>query len=229
MEELEEESRGEERTQGIHWLQALVWGIFLSGVMFGLGFLAGSRWGEQRVSDVGRARVTRLMPPSVEVRPPGGEVHQAEEGETGGEVWGILTGKEGPPPAAEGQGPTRPKAQEGLLKAQPPQWPVPNQKEASPVQGPSAASSSQGVRAGSPRYGLQVISVQGREKAESIARELSGKGYPSPRIVPAELPGRGTWYRVRVGPFETKEEAESWAKQIRDRERMQPQIVRDRD
>jgi len=74
-----------------------------------------------------------------------------------------------------------------------------------------------------------VISVQGREKAESIVRELTGKGYPSPRIIPAEVPGRGTWYRVRVGPFQTKEEAESWARQIRDRERMQPQIVRDMD
>lgn len=229
MEELEEESKGEETTQGIHWLQALVWGVFLSGVMFGLGFLAGSRWGEQRVSEMGPARVTRLMPPSVEVRPPGGEALPAEEGETGGKVWGILTGREGPSPAAEGQGPTRPKAQEGLSRAQPPQSPSPDQKEASSAQTPPAASSSHGVRAGSPRYSLQVISVQGREKAETIVRELTGKGYPSPRIIPAEVPGRGTWYRVRVGPFETKEEAEGWARQIRDRERMQPQIVRDRD
>ncbi len=229
MEELEGEKRGEETTQGIHWLQALVWGIFLSGVMFGLGFVAGSRWGEQRVAEMGPARVTRLMPPSVEVRPPGGEALPAEEGDTGGKVWGILTGKEGPSQAAEGQGPTRPKAQEGLPRVQPPQPPSTSQKEVSPAQGPPAASPSIGIRSGSPRYGLQVVSVQGREKAESIVRELASKGYPSPRIIPAEVPGRGTWYRVRVGPFETKEEAESWARQIRDRERMQPQIVRDRD
>jgi cell division protein FtsN len=29
------------------------------------------------------------------------------------------------------------------------------------------------------------------------------------RIVPAEIPGRGTWYRIRLGGFSTREEAVS--------------------
>jgi cell division septation protein DedD len=82
-----------------------------------------------------------------------------------------------------------------------------------------------GGRPGSSRYSVQVVSVQGREKAESVVKELNGKGYPVVRMVPTELPGRGTWYRIRVGDFDRREDAEGLINKIRERERVQPQLV----
>jgi cell division protein FtsN len=58
-----------------------------------------------------------------------------------------------------------------------------------------------------------------------MVRDLTAKGYPGVRMIQAEIPGRGTWYRIRMGAFDRREDAEGWAKQVRDRERMQPQLV----
>ena len=56
-------------------------------------------------------------------------------------------------------------------------------------------------------YCFQVSSFRTREKAESEARELEYKGYKT-FVVPANLPELdGTWYRVRVGYFNTLNEA----------------------
>jgi cell division septation protein DedD len=73
------------------------------------------------------------------------------------------------------------------------------------------------------------MSVQGQEKAEAIVKEMTAKGYPSPRIIKSEVPGRGVWYRIRMGLFNTREEAEGLSRQLRDRERVQPQVVAEKN
>jgi cell division protein FtsN len=46
--------------------------------------------------------------------------------------------------------------------------------------------------------------MQRREDAERIARKHASRG---PRIVTADLPGKGRWYRVVIGSFESHEAA----------------------
>jgi DedD protein len=53
-------------------------------------------------------------------------------------------------------------------------------------------------------YTIQVASSASRADAERIAARLVGK---EPRIVAAEVPGKGRWYRVQVGSFSTQEAA----------------------
>ena len=69
---------------------------------------------------------------------------------------------------------------------------------------PSATSASQ---AGSTGYSVQVIAMRERSASEAIAKRLAGKGYNAYVLDPA--PGsRSTLYRVRVGPYKTRREAE---------------------
>ncbi|MBZ0274478.1 SPOR domain-containing protein [bacterium] len=45
-------------------------------------------------------------------------------------------------------------------------------------------------------------------------------------IVRADIPGKGVWYRVRVGQFSTREGAQQYANAIREREQVEPYITR---
>src|SRR5262249_51553284 len=47
-------------------------------------------------------------------------------------------------------------------------------------------------------FTLQLSSTQTRADANRFAARLREKGY-SPTVVEAQVPGRGTWYRVRLG------------------------------
>ena len=55
-------------------------------------------------------------------------------------------------------------------------------------------------------YTVQVSAFQSEHEAEAYAAGLRRKGY-QPFVVRTSLPGRGTWYRVRMGSFNTIESA----------------------
>lgn len=57
-------------------------------------------------------------------------------------------------------------------------------------------------------FTIQVASLRDPKKANEMVAELKQKGYPAYRIT-AEIPGKGTWYRVRVGSYKGKAEANS--------------------
>ena len=55
-------------------------------------------------------------------------------------------------------------------------------------------------------FTLQISAFQNRPEAERFAARLRDRGY-APYIVAAEVPRKGTWYRVRMGSFPSKEAA----------------------
>jgi DedD protein len=55
-------------------------------------------------------------------------------------------------------------------------------------------------------FTLQLSAFQNRPEAERFASRLRDRGY-APFIVSAEVPGKGTWYRVRMGSFPSKDAA----------------------
>jgi septal ring-binding cell division protein DamX len=55
-------------------------------------------------------------------------------------------------------------------------------------------------------YTLQLSAFQDRAEAEDFAKKLGPIGY-KPNIVAADIPGRGVWYRVRVGDFASQKAA----------------------
>ena len=55
-------------------------------------------------------------------------------------------------------------------------------------------------------YTLQLSAFQDRAEAEDFAKKLGPMSY-KPNIVAADIPGRGVWYRVRVGDFASQKAA----------------------
>jgi DedD protein len=67
--------------------------------------------------------------------------------------------------------------------------------------------------AGKGAWVVQVGSTQDRIEAERIAARFATRGA---RVMAADVPGKGRWYRVRLGSFETREAADRY---LRDLER----------
>lgn len=55
-------------------------------------------------------------------------------------------------------------------------------------------------------YTLQLSSFQDRLEAEQFSKKLRDAGLEV-RIVPAQIPNRGLWFRVRLGSYESWEQA----------------------
>ncbi|MFL5356964.1 SPOR domain-containing protein [Archangium sp.] len=55
-------------------------------------------------------------------------------------------------------------------------------------------------------FTLQISAFQNRPEAERFAAKLRDRGY-APYIVSVEIPQKGTWYRVRMGSFASKDAA----------------------
>jgi septal ring-binding cell division protein DamX len=55
-------------------------------------------------------------------------------------------------------------------------------------------------------FTLQISAFQSRAEADRFAARLRDRGY-APYILAAEVPRKGTWYRVRMGSFKTREAA----------------------
>jgi cell division septation protein DedD len=53
---------------------------------------------------------------------------------------------------------------------------------------------------------LQIASVKDSQDADKLVNKLKKEGYPAYRSI-AKIPGKGIWYRVRVGNFKNRTEA----------------------
>jgi cell division septation protein DedD len=82
-----------------------------------------------------------------------------------------------------------------------------------PVPAASAASVAPAVAPGPPggAFAVQLVSTPSRAEADKLAGKLLEF---DPRVEPAEVNGKGHVYRVRVGSFETRAEAEKLLKTL---------------
>jgi cell division protein FtsN len=92
--------------------------------------------------------------------------------------------------------------------------------EGKPVAGPGSgipaalgpAVVGEGTR-GEGRFEIQVAAYQDRPKAEQTVEKLKPLGL-APRVVMKDIPGKGTWFRVIVNGFETREKAKAAVERI---------------
>ncbi len=73
-------------------------------------------------------------------------------------------------------------------------------------------------------YQLQVSSFKTHEEADTFAQQLRLRGHKA-YVLEAKVPGRGTWYRVRVGPFPTQAAASSYRSSFENKEHVVPFVV----
>jgi len=73
-------------------------------------------------------------------------------------------------------------------------------------------------------YQLQVSSFKTHEEADKFAQELRVRGHKA-YVIQANVPSRGTWYRVRVGPFPTQAAASAYRSSFEAKEHVVPFVV----
>jgi cell division septation protein DedD len=88
---------------------------------------------------------------------------------------------------------------------------------------PKSAPAPEG-RAGA--YTLHVISYDRVELAKSFASGLRARGHTA-FVIPADVPERGRSFRVRIGPFQTREQAELYRRKFEDQEHMNTVVLRE--
>ncbi|MGK9476068.1 SPOR domain-containing protein [Melioribacter sp. OK-6-Me] len=59
------------------------------------------------------------------------------------------------------------------------------------------------------KYVIQVSAWRSKTKAENVASDLKRDGHNA-FVLKVDIPGKGTWYRVRIGNFESVQEAEDY-------------------
>ena len=113
-------------------------------------------------------------------------------------------------------------------KAQPTPKPVEPVKQPikEPVKEPVKASAPAAVSTGRPgQWIVQVISLQDRAAAARMATRLSGRGYPAFILEPPA--GAPRIFRVQVGGYADKKDAEQAARRLEKDEQLKP-LVRSR-
>lgn len=73
-------------------------------------------------------------------------------------------------------------------------------------------------------FQIQVASFKTIEDADRFVEQLRQRGHKAYRLV-AQVPNRGLWHRVRIGPFATKYEAQNYRNQLERKERMGAFVV----
>ncbi len=93
--------------------------------------------------------------------------------------------------------------------------------DAAQIASPAQPSAPPGREGG---YQLQVSSFRSQAEADQFAGQLRARGHKA-YVVEAHVAGRGTWYRVRIGPFSTQQTAASYRASFEEREHVVPFIV----
>ncbi len=123
-----------------------------------------------------------------------------------------------PPKAASADAPSASSAQSGSSTSTmtPGALSAANDRAQAPA---GAGSDSQAAGQG---YVVQVTALNVRSEADAIAKHLTSKGYAA--YVSAN--GTPTIYRVRVGSFKTRREAETVAAKLQKEEQMNPWVTK---
>jgi cell division septation protein DedD len=73
-------------------------------------------------------------------------------------------------------------------------------------------------------FAVQIAAVNARSEADAMAKRLTSKGYSAYVLAPAS--GTPSVFRVRVGKFGTKREAETVAAKLQKEEQLKPWVTR---
>lgn len=212
--------------------------LFLSGVMVGRGV----RNEKAAMLAQGRAApVADLAPASAEPPPPavtGTPLVVQPAGSQGTPQAGAPPATAPPPVADDIQRAARPEAPvpAGKAAATPPLTPgadaasargrqpdvkptpaTPPAKPGVPVTSPPRASSS-----ASGAFAVQVAAARDRASAAAIAKRLITKGYAAYVVEPTTGP---IYYRVQVGPFKSRSEADEARRRLEKEEQFKPFIT----
>ena len=99
--------------------------------------------------------------------------------------------------------------------------------DAPPKPEPAKPATPVATAAGEPAgagFAIQVAALKEPSEADAIVKKLAGKGYPAYVVMPQK--GAPSMYRVRVGKYKERREADSVAARLQKEEQFKPWIVR---
>lgn len=105
--------------------------------------------------------------------------------------------------------------------------PVPQGKVGAITKSPATVAPPAASIASAPQNGtltIQVASFTDQAQANDRVSRLRAQGVDA-RFVKAEIQGKGTWYRVQIGGFKTREQALGYANQLKSKGVLQDFIV----
>jgi DedD protein len=216
--------------------------VFLSGVMVGRGVRGETTAATQQGLS---ARVADLAPASAEPAPPaasGASQPVQPAGEQGTAQAAAPPATPPPPVADDIQRAAKPDvpAASGKPAAAPPPLtpgadvasargrvdakPVPRTPQAKPAPGVTTPPRLPDSAAGT--FAVQVAAPRDRASAAAIAKRLVAKGYAAYIVEPTSGGTAPVYYRIRVGPFKSRPEAEEAKRRLEKEEQFKPFITR---
>lgn len=125
-------------------------------------------------------------------------------------------------PAAEREAPapSRPAAEKEAPKPAPELKPAP--EAAAPP--PNTAANPAPAASAAQGWAVQVAALNVRSEADAMAKRLSSKGYSAYVVAPTS--STPAMFRVRIGTFKTKREAEAMAATLQTAEQFKPWVTR---
>lgn len=194
-------------------------GVFLMGLLVGRGVLATK--GAPGVDTVAASETEPPLPPAPATSASSAAPTTASEKLSYAERLGSAEpAKEQlkpDAPSALPANPPTPKAESiATAAAAPPPAPRP-----APVPAKAAAASTEPAGGG---FAIQVAALREQQEADAIVNRLAGKGYPAYVVAPAK--GAPSVFRVRVGKYKDRTEADTVAARLQKEEQFKPWIVR---
>jgi cell division septation protein DedD len=185
--------------------------IFLLGVQVGRGVLA--QRGLPGATDTTAATTADVEPP-----PPPAATSQALEAPiTAGEKLSY----------AERLSSSEPTPEKLVApKAEPARSAVAEPKPSAPPSRPAGASADPVISGEppGPGFSIQVAALRERDEAETIVKRLAAKGYPA--YVAAPIKEKVPIFRVRIGKYKDRREADTVAAKLQKEEQFKPWVVR---
>jgi cell division septation protein DedD len=105
-----------------------------------------------------------------------------------------------------------------------PQPPPAAVKEPPRAPAPAVAQTATAPEPSGQGFAVQIAALNVRSEADAIAKRLSSKGYAAYVMTPAN--GTPSVFRVRVGKFTTRREAETIAAKLQKEEQFKPWVTR---
>ena len=208
--------------------------VFLMGVMVGRGVLAAK--GAPGIDATSAANETEPPPPPASTSQASSTPSTAGEKRTYAERLGSEPPKEplkpdaappaeAPSPKSEspvsettpaGKPAAAPAAAKSAAKTPPPAPVTPAAPaKPAPVLAPEPAGAG---------FAIQVAALKESTDADAIVKRLAGKGYPAYVVTPAK--GAPAMYKVRVGKYKDRHEADTVAARLQKEEQFKPWIVK---
>jgi cell division septation protein DedD len=217
--------------------------IFLCGVMVGRGVRADRADGASSVSDLaGQAAPSSSVPaPALPAKPmPASPPPDPGEDES---VQNALTEKNPKDtkltPAGKATQPPKPAGAAAVPAPKPAAVEKPVAEKAAPGERPPAAEHADAGASKAPAqiaepaapgtvasggFAVQITALRDRGEADAIVKRLAAKGYPAYVVNP--LPGKPPVYRVQVGRFQERAEADRIASRLQKEEQFSPWVTR---